>query len=87
MKKVHQKLLLQFGGILRGAEKEGSQQNAIKSQDGILAVYDDGMMGAEFVLTDPKPVGEGDAVSVQHIQTEEKPNYWTKTVWGWVKSI
>ena len=36
------------------------------------------MMGAEVVLTDPKPVGEGDAICVQHIQTEEKLNYWTK---------
>ena len=39
------------------------------------------------MLTDPKPVGEGDAIQVQHIQMEEKPNYWTKTVWGWIKSL
>ena len=44
-------------------------------------------MGAEVVSTDPKPVAEGDAICLQHKQTKEKPNYWTKTVWGWVKSL
>ena len=29
---------------------------------------------------DPKPVGEGDAICVQSVQTEEKPNYWVKTI-------
>ena len=46
-----------------------------------MAVFNDGEIGAKVVLTDPKPVGKGDAICVQHIQTEEKPNYWTKTVW------
>ena len=38
-------------------------------------------MGAEVVSTDPKPGAESDAIHVQHIQTEENPNYWNKTVW------
>ena len=29
------------------------------------------------MLIDPKPVGEGDATCIQHIQMEEKPDYWT----------
>ena len=41
----------------------------------------------QVVLTDPKHLGEGDAISVQHIQMEEKHNYWTKTVRGWIKSL
>ena len=40
-----------------------------------------------IVSTDPKPVGEGDAIHVQHIKIAEKPNYWTNTEWGWVKSL
>ena len=52
-----------------------------------MAVSDDGVTGAEIVLTDPKPMAEGDVICVQHVQTEEKPNYWIKTVWGWVKSL
>ena len=52
-----------------------------------MAVSDDGMTDDEVVLTDSKPVGEDNVIHVQHIQTEEKPNYWTKTIWGWVKSL
>ena len=62
-------------------------QNADEPQDGILEVSDDGVIGTEIVSTDPKPVGEGDAICVQHVQTEEKPYYWVKTIWEWVKSL
>ena len=61
---VQQNLLLLFGG--------NTQQNADEPQDHILAVSDDGVMGAKVVLTDHKPVGKGDTICVQHIQTEEK---------------
>ena len=37
--------------------------------------------------TDPKPAGEGDAICVQHIQIEEKLNYWTQIIWRWVKAL
>ena len=43
-----------------------------------MAVFDDGVTDTKVVSTDMKPVDEGDAIYVQHIQTEEKPNYWTK---------
>ena len=56
-------------------------------QDSISAVSDNRGLEAEVVSTDPKPVGEGDAIYVQHIQTKEKPNYWTQTVWEWVKAL
>ena len=39
-----------------------------------MVVTDDSVPGAKVVSTDPKPVGEGDAIHVQHIQNEEKPN-------------
>ena len=65
----------------------GNQQDADGPQDCILAVSDDGVQGIEVVSTDPKPVGEGDAISVQCVETDEKLNYWVKTVWGWVKSL
>ena len=30
------------------------------------------------MLTDPEPMGEGDALHVQCVKTEFKPNYWVK---------
>ena len=36
---------------------------------------------------DPKPVGEGDAIQVQHIQIEEKPDYWTQSHMGLVEIL
>ena len=56
-------------------------------QDCILAVSDDGVPGTEVVSTDLKSVDEGDSICMQCIQTEEKPKYWVKTIWGWVKSL
>ena len=56
-------------------------------QDSISAASGNRRFEAEVVLTDPKLVGEGDVICVQHIQTEEKPNYWTQIVWGWVKAL
>ena len=69
MKIVHWNLLLPFGGnIEEGSENEANQQDAKESQDCILAVFDDGVPGTDVVLTDPKPVGEGDAIHVQCVQ-------------------
>ena len=31
--------------------------------------------------TDPKSESEGGAICVQCVQTEYKPNYWTKIIW------
>ena len=67
-----------------GPKNKGNQQNANEPQDHILAVSSDGVAGAEAVSTGPKPVGEGDAICVQHIQTEKSQIIGTKTVWGWV---
>ena len=39
------------------------------------------------MLTDPKPVGESDAICVQYVQTVEKPNCWVKTILGSIKSL
>ena len=58
-----------------------------KPQDCILAVSDDGVPETESALTGPKPAGEDDAIHVQCVQTVEKPNYWVKTIWGWVKYL
>ena len=78
---AHQNLLPLFGdNIERGPENEGNQQDVDESQNCILAVSDDGMTWTEVVSTDPKPVAEGDAICVQHVLTEVKPNYWVKTV-------
>ena len=38
---------------------------------GILAVSDDDVPETKVVSTDPKTVGEGDAICVQHIQLKE----------------
>ena len=66
VKIVHHNLLLPFGGNIEGnPENEGSQQDANGPQDCILAVPDGGVPGTEVVSTDPKPVGEGDAICVQ----------------------
>ena len=46
-----------------------------------MAVSYDGVTEAEGVLTDPKPAGEGDAICMQNIQTEENPHCWTTTIW------
>ena len=67
VKIVHQNLLLLFGGNIKDSpENEGNWQNANEPQDCILAVSDDGGTGIEVVSTDPKPVGEGDAICVHH---------------------
>ena len=39
---------------------------------------DDGVTGTEIVLTDPKPVDEGNAIHIQCVQFKEKLNYWFK---------
>ena len=65
-------------------ENKGIQQNTNEPQDCILAVSDDGMPGTGVVSPGLKPVGESDAIHVQHIQTEEEPNYSVKTIREWV---
>ena len=87
VKIVHQNLLLSFGGnIKEDSENEGSQQGVNRPPDCILAVSDD-IPGNEAVLTDPEPIGEGDAIHVKCVQTKYKPNYWAKTIWRWLKSL
>ena len=39
------------------------------------------------MLIDSRPVGVGDAIDVQHIQIEEKTNYWTQSICSWVKTL
>ena len=79
VKGVHQNLLLLFGGNIEvSPENEGSWHDVNKSQDCILTVSDDDVPETEVVLTDPKPVGEGDAMCVQCVQTVEKPDYLVK---------
>ena len=76
VKIVHRNVLLPFGGNIEGGpENEGSQQDTKTPQNCILAVSDDGVLGNEVVLTDPKPVGKDDAIHVQCVQNGEKPNY------------
>ena len=88
VKIVHQNLLLLFGGNTEeDSENEGSQQGVNGPPDCILAVTDDGAPETRVVLTDPEPMGEGGAIHVQCVQTMFKPNYWFKTIWGWVKSL
>ena len=88
MKIVHQNLLLPFEGNIEGVQgDEENWQDVDEPHDSISAVSDNRGSEAEVVSTDPKPMGEGDAIHVQHIQMEEKLNYWTKTVWGWIKSL
>ena len=66
MKMVNENLLLPFeGNIVGGPQNEGSQQDANGPQDSILVVSDDSVHETEVVLTDPKPMGEGDAICVQ----------------------
>ena len=45
-----------------------------------IASWQSLMPGTEVVSTDPKPVGEGDVIHVQHMLTEEKPTYCVKTI-------
>ena len=55
-----------------GPENERSQQDADRPQDCILTVSDDGVPETEVVLTNTKPVGEGDAIHVQYVKTLER---------------
>ena len=85
---VHQNLLLLFGGNIDGdSEDKESQQEVDDPQDSISADSNDKESEAEVVSLDPKPVGDGDAICVQHIQIGEKPDYWTQSIWGWMKSL
>ena len=69
---VHENLLLPFGGNIKGGPVDkGNQQDVNEPQDSIITVSSDGETEAEGVSTDPKPVGEGDSIYVQHTQTEE----------------
>ena len=82
VKVVHRNLLFPFGGNIEGCpENEGNWQDASEPQDCILAVSGDGVTETEVVLTDIKPVGDGDAICVQCVKTKGKLNM------GWVKSI
>ena len=70
--KVHQNLLLPFeDNIEGGPENKGNQQYANEPQDCTLTVSDDGVPGTDDVLTEPKPVGEGDAICVQCVNLEK----------------
>ena len=85
---VHWNMLLPYwGNMEENSENEGSWQGVDRPPDSIMAVSDDGVLETEVSSADPEPEGEGDIVCVQHVQTGYKPNYFVKTVWGWVKSL
>ena len=66
---VHQNLLLPFGGNIEGDPgNEENWQEVNDAQESISRDSDNRELEAEVVLTDPKPVDEGDAIHVQHIQ-------------------
>ena len=89
MRVVHQNLLLPFGhNIERDSGDDESWQEVDDPQDSISADSDNKESEAEFVLIDPKHVGEGDTFCVQHIQIEEKPDYLSaQSICGWMKSL
>ena len=85
---VHQNLLLPFRGNIEGDSKDAeSWQEVSDPQDTISADSDYKESEPEVVSIDPKPVGEGDATCVQHIQIEGKLDYWTQSIWVWMKSL
>ena len=85
---IHWNLLLPFGGNIEGDPgNEENWQHIDEPQDSISTDYDNRGSEAEVVLTDPKPVGEGDAICVQHIQIEEKLYYWIPIIWRWVRAL
>ena len=87
VKIVHWNWLLTYeGNIEEDSENEGSW-HVNGPLDCILAVSDDGVPKTEVLSTDPEPIGEGDAICIQYVQTGFKPNYWVKTIWGWVKAL
>ena len=71
VKIVHWNLLLPHGGnIKEESENEVSWQGIDRPPDCMMAVSDDGVLGTEVVSTDPKPMGDSDAIHVQCVQTE-----------------
>ena len=87
MRVVHWNLLLPFGGNIEGdSGDEESLQEASDPQDSISAHSEKKELETEVVSVDPRPAGEGDAICVQDIQVEEKPDYWTQSIWSWMKT-
>ena len=84
---VYQILLHPFGGNIAGDPRiEENQQDVNDPQDSMSADSDNRESEAGIVLTDPKPVGEGDTICVQHVEVEGKPNYWPQFIWSWVNA-
>ena len=80
---VQHNLLVPYGSNIEGdSGNEESQQEADDPQDSIPVDSDGEELEANVVLIDPKPVGEGDAICVQHLQIEEKLDYWTQSILG-----
>ena len=75
-------MLLPLCGNMEGSVNKESWQDVDGSSDCIQAVSDDGGPETEVALTDPEPMGEGDAIHVQCVQTIYEPYYWVNTIWG-----
>ena len=81
MRVVDQNLLLPFGGNIKGDSwDEKSQQEVSDPQDSISVDSDNKELEAGVVSIDLKPVDEGNAIHVQHIHIEEKPDYWIQSI-------
>ena len=88
MKVFHQNLLFSFGGNTEGDPRnEQNWKDIGHPQDSISADNDNRGSETEVVSADPKPVVEGDAIYIQHIQIEVKLNYWTQFMWNWLKAL
>ena len=85
---VHWNLLLPYGGNIEGdSGDEESWQEVDDSQDSISVDSDNKESEAGVVSIVLKPVGEVDAICVQHIQIEEKLDYRIQSIWDWMKSL
>ena len=88
MRVVHQNLLLPYGGdIEEDSGDEESWQEADDPQDSNLVDSDSKEFENDVVSIDSKPIGEVEAIHVQHIQIEGKLDYWTQSTWGWLTSL
>ena len=77
-----------FGCNIEGdSGYEENLKDVDDSQESFSEDSDNRGLEAEVVSMDPKPVGKGDAISVRNIQIEEKWNYWTQSIWSWVKTF
>ena len=50
-----------------------------------IKTVSDGNTETQLVPTDSESDDEGDAISIQSVQNKNEPDYWARTIWGWVK--